>query len=154
MKMTNGTETVTLPCAEWMDTEAGKLRLWPTMEFMQKRGFVEVVEPPHVPTPEEVAANKKTLITAISQAAKDYVEIEANAALQDELKELAKSTPPHEMVTAIRAWGKAVYAEAERRKAMVDAGVADDYMTLCDFSSFGAKPYTVYQLYLAGLIEL
>lgn len=154
MQMTNGTEVVTIPCAEWMDTELGLLRLWPTVEFMVKRGFVEVVEPPHIPTPEEIEANKKALIRAISQAAKDYVELEANAALQDELKELAKAEPPHEMVTAIRTWGKAVYAEAELRKAQVDAGVADDRVTLCDFSAFGSKPYTVYQLYMAGLIQL
>lgn len=106
------------------------------------------------PTPEQIEAQKKTLIKQISHAAKEYVEAQANAALQDQLFRLYTLPAPHAMVVAIINWGKSIYNEAEYRKAMVQAGVADDPMTLCDFNSFGEKPHTVYELYMAGLVQL
>lgn len=110
------------------------------------------VQPP--PTPEQIEAQKKELIRQISHAAREYVEEQANAALQDQLYRLYNLPDPHAMVVAIINWGKSIYNEAEVRKAMVQAGVADDPITLCDFNSFGEKPYTVYQLYVAGLVQL
>jgi len=102
------------------------------------------------------AATRKEAIHQISQAAKDAVENEANAALQIQMERNYKSATPHQMIVDIINWGKAIYMQAEVNKSMVAAGLADDgdYAPLCDFSSFGPKPYTVYQLYLAGLVEL
>lgn len=146
-------EPIDFPRPEWVD-DAGKPWSHPTLEFMQKRGFVEVFPDVVPPTPEEISANKKSLIAAISNAAREAVESQANAALQDQMYANYKSATPHPMIVEVIQWGKAIYLEAENRKAQVQAGVADDYGVLCDFSSFGEKPYTVYQLYLAGLVEL
>jgi hypothetical protein len=146
-------EPIDFPCPNWTD-EDGKVWSNPTWEFMGRRGFVQVVAPPHVPTAEEIAAGKKRLIAAISNAAREAVESQANAALQDQMYANYKSATPHPMIVAVINWGKSIYLEAEMRKAQVQAGVADDVLALCDFSSFGEKPYTVYHLYLQGLVEL
>lgn len=149
-----GTEDpIGFPRSEWTD-ENGKVWSHPTLEFMQLRGFVEYFPEAVAPTSEEISANKKALISAISNAAREAVESQANAALQIQMWANYKSATPHPYIVANEEWGKAIYMEAENRKSQVQAGVSDDYATLCDFSSFGDKPYTVYQLYVAGVVEI
>jgi hypothetical protein len=103
-----------------------------------------------------IATLRKEAIRQISRAAKDAVEDEANAALQIQMERNYVSATPHLMIVEIINWGKSIYMQAEVNKSMVAAGMADDgdFASLCDFSAFGPKPYTVYQLYVAGLVEL
>lgn len=126
------------------------------------------------PTPlteTEIALQRQYLVDAIASAAREYVEHRANAALQDELRDsrallniaLASNPNPEQLaeintklniLNAVRDWGKVVYNEAEVNKALAQAGVSSDYAVLCDFTAHGDKPYTVYQLYQAGLVTL
>jgi len=150
--------TVTLPTACIIgDTSHAVQTLLRWQELHPGEDWREYVEPePLPPTVEEVAALRKEGIRQISRAAKDWVEDEANAALQIQMERNYQSPAPHPMIVEIINWGKAIYMEAEIRKSMVAAGMADDgdFADLCDFSAFGQKPYTVYQLYVAGLVEL
>jgi len=153
MKLRRNEEIINHPCQNWTD-ENGTRWSRPTLAFLQARGFAEYTAPAVPPTPEQIAQDKKYLIAAISAAAREAVESEANAALQDQMWANYKSDNPHPYTVANVEWGKSVYVESEIRKSMVEAGTADDYSALCDFSSFGQKPHTVYQLYLAGVVEL
>lgn len=93
-------------------------------------------------------------IYTISAAAREYVELRANAALQYQIYEHMKLSTPDPRMVEVYDWGRSIYNEAEVRKAQFEAGLSDDVVALSDFSSFGDKPYTVYQLYTWGLINL
>lgn len=114
---------------------------------------------------DELAALRKQIKAEIADAADRYVNHEANAPLQDELRLAALPAPlrsvaglpePPPMILAILAWGREVFRDAEIRKAEVDAGLCDDgdYLTMLDFTMHGEKPHTVAALWQAGLIEL
>lgn len=106
------------------------------------------------PTQEEIAANKQYLVDAISAACKEYIEHQVNAALQVEIYPQYLAAAPHPMVVATVNWVKSGYMTAEIRKSQVLAGIADNATELCDFSMLGQKPYTVYQLYTAGIVRM
>lgn len=134
-----------------------------TMAYINLHGTwlwdgVTVVEPvvvePVPPTSEEIAKSKQQLVDSISAACKQYIEHQVNAALQVEIYPQYLVADPHPMVVATVNWVKSGYMTAEVRKSQVLAGIADNAAELCDFSSLGQKPYTVYQLYAAGIVRM
>lgn len=60
MELQRGQETINHPLKSWTD-ETGKTWEWPTLAFMQKRGFVEV--PPSPPTQQEIFAKAQAELT-------------------------------------------------------------------------------------------
>jgi hypothetical protein len=95
-------------------------------------------------SPGELEANKAARVEEIAEAARVYVERRLNYSGGFLVRDLLAGNPANQRAIETEQWVRAIYTEAEYRKALTYAGLWQaDHL---DFSAHGEKPWTVAQL--------